>query len=248
MSQDEHQAFAARELGQASYRLLQTQRGVEDLKRRQGEDSDVQDVVLGVVFDALQRGEGGSDELAEEFFKFLVPYAESRSHGRVSPSLRRHLESQDLAQSVFGNLWQDIPDLEFTTFPQFLSMVIQRISWKASNRGRDLRRKKRSEDVRVDVNLEEVQRPANSPSPRTEFAWQEDKDLLMETILAMPNERDRKLIMGRIEGRSLEEMAASLDLEVESARRALNRALERARTHIAEAERGRREEGPSSGH
>ena len=246
MSQDEYQAFAARELGAASYRLLQTQRGAEDLKGRQGQDREVADVVLGVVFDALKRGEQGGEELAEEFFKFLLPYAESRSHGRVGPSLRRHLESQDLAQSVIGNLWQDIPDLEFTTFPQFLSMVIQRISWKASNRGRDLKRKKRSEDVRVEVNMEEVPRPGNSPSPMTEFAWQEDKELLMETILAMPNERDRKLIMGRIEGLSLEEMAASLDLEVESARRALNRALERARTHIAEAERGRRDEGPPS--
>jgi hypothetical protein len=129
MSQDEYQAFAARELGAASYRLLQTQRGAEDLKGRQGQDREVADVVLGVVFDALKRGEQGGEELAEEFFKFLLPYAESRSHGRVGPSLKRHLESQDLAQSVIGNLWQDIPDLEFTTFPQFLSMVIQRIGW-----------------------------------------------------------------------------------------------------------------------
>jgi RNA polymerase sigma factor (sigma-70 family) len=136
--------------------------------------------------------------------------------------------------------------LEFTTFPQFLSMVIQRISWKASNRGRDLKRKKRSEDVRVDVNIEELQRPENSPSPMTEFAWQEDKDLLMETILAMPNERDRKLILGRIEGLSLEEMAASLDLEIESARRALNRALERVRVQIEEAKRARGDEGRPS--
>ena len=246
MSQDDYQAFAARELGAASYRLLQTEYGLEGIEKRKDPGREVSDVVLGVVFDALQQGEGEAAELAEEFFKYLLPHAESRSHGRVGPRLRRHLESQDLAQSVFGNLWQDIPDLEFTTFPQFLSMVIQRISWKASNRGRDLRRKKRALDAHVDMDVGELAQPTQGPGPVTEFAWAEDRELLIETIMSMPNERDRRLIIGRIEGVSLAEMAASLGLEVESARRALNRALERAREHIEEVERSRRDEGRSS--
>ena len=246
MSQDDYQAFAARELGAASYRLLQSDYGLEGLGKRKIAGREISDVVLGVVFDALQGGEGESAELAEEFFKFLLPHAESRSHGRVSPSLRRHLESRDLAQSVFGNLWQDIPDLEFTTFPEFLSMVVKRISWKASNRGRDLRRKKRSLDAYVDIEVEGLTNPVHAPGPMTEFAWAEDKELLIEIIMSMPNKRDRRLIMARVEGVPLEEIATSLGLEVESARRALNRALERAREQIEKADSARRDEGRSS--
>jgi RNA polymerase sigma factor (sigma-70 family) len=241
MSQDEYQAFAARELGAASYRLLQTPFGLEALEKRKVPEREVSDVVLGVVFDALQRGESTDAELAEEFFKYLLPHAQSRSHGRVGPSLRRHLESQDLAQSVFGNLWQDIPDLEFTTFAQFLSMVIQRISWKASNRGRDLKRNKRSEDARVEIDIEDLATSAEQAGPQVEFAWAEDRELLIETIMSLPNERDRLLVIARLEGATIEEIATSFGLELESARRAFNRALERARAHIEESERRRRD-------
>ena len=242
MSNAEYQAFAARELGPASYRLLQSEAGVKDLARRTGQHVEIVDAVLGVVFDALRRrGEDGA--LAEEFFKYLLPHAESHSHGRIGASLRRHLESQDIAQSVFGNLWQDLPDLEFTTFPQFLSMVIQRLSWKASNRGRDLNRKKRSEDERVDLDVEDLISNERSSNEQTDGAWQEDVGVLLETVMSLPNERDRNLILGRVNGQTLEELASSLDLELDSVRRALNRAIERARALYNEGQRGRLDGG-----
>lgn len=246
MNQDENQAFAARELGPASSRLVQSEQGVLDIRRREEEGHEASDVVLGVVFDALQRGDG-ENELAEEFFAYLLPQAEARSHGRVGPDLKRHIESQDLAQSVLGNLWQGLPDLEFTTFPQFLSMVVQRIGWKASNRGRDLRRKKRSEGARVDVDVEELGDSSSGKSPVTKLVRAEDQEFFIKTIMKMPNERDRKLIMDHLEGRSVAEMAETHGLEVASARRALNRALDRAREHFDIAKRGRGKGGDSPG-
>ena len=238
VNQDEHQAFAARELGPASYRLVHSEQGVQDIQRRLEEGHEVSDVVLGAVFDALQRGDG-EPELAEEFFTYLLPYAEARSHGRVGPDLKRHIESQDIAQSVFGNLWQDLSNLEFATFPQFLSMVIQRIGWKASNRGRDLRRKKRSAGARVDMDVGDLGDGRSGESPVSEIVRAEDHELFVETIMTLPNERDRKFIMGHLDGCSIEEMAETHGLEVESARRALNRALDRAREHLELAKRGR---------
>jgi RNA polymerase sigma factor (sigma-70 family) len=242
MNNDEYQAFAARELGPASYRLLQSEVGVKDLVRRTAQQVELADAVLGVVFDALRR-RGEDSALAEEFFTYLLPHAESHSHGRIGASLRRHLESRDIAQSVFGNLWQDIPDLEFTTFPQFLSMVVKRINWKVSNRGRDLNRGKRSEGERVDLDVEDLVPNERSSNEQMDGVWQEDVDVLLETVMSLPNERDRKLILGRISGLTLEEIASSLDLEVSSARRALNRAIERARAHFNEAQEGRSDGG-----
>lgn len=238
VSQDEYQAFAARELGPASYRLVQTERGAEDLRRRRVEGVEVSDIVLGTVFDALKRGDGET-ELAEEFFKFLIPHAEARSHGRVAPDLKRHLESQDLSNSVLGNIWSDVDKLEFTTFPQFLAMVIQRLSWKASNRGRDLRRKKRSEDARVDLDVGEMSDSRSERSPITELVRAEDYELFIKTIMALPIERERKLIMDHLEGRSVAEMAETHGLEMESARKALRRALNHAREHLDLAKRAR---------
>ncbi len=244
LSQDEYQAFAARELGPASYRLVQTERGKEDLRRRHEEGGEISDIVLGLVFDALKRGDG-EQELGEEFFKFLIPHAEARSHGRVAPDLKRHLESQDLANSVLGNIWSDVDKLEFTTFPQFLSMVIQRLSWKASNRGRDLRRKKRSEDARVDLDVGEMGDSRSERSPITELVRAEDKELFVKTIMALPIERERKLIMDHLEGRSVEEMAETHGLELESARKALSRAINHAREQLELAKRARdRRSGP----
>lgn len=240
MSSNEYQAFAADELGPASCRLLQSDPGEQDVQRRSSQGYEVRDAVLGAVFDALQRGD---QEVAEEFFKYLLPYAEARSHGRVGPDLKRHMESQDIAQSVFGNLWQDLPELEFKTFPQFLSMVIQRISWKASNRGRDLRRKKRSEDARVDLDVGELVDERKEKSPITELVRAEDYKLSIMTIMNLPNERDRELIMAHLDGRTIEEMAETHGLEVDSARRALNRALDRAREQLGLVEQDRDEGG-----
>jgi DNA-directed RNA polymerase specialized sigma24 family protein len=222
--------------------LVQSELGAEDLRRRQADGGEVSDLVLGTVFDALKRGDGEM-ELAEEFFKFLIPHAEARSHGRVAPDFKRHLESQDLANSVLGNIWSDVDKLEFTTFPQFLAMVIQRLSWKASNRGRDLRRKKRSEDARVDLDVGEMGDLRGEQSPITELVRAEDVDLFIKTIMALPIERERKLIMDHLEGRSIAEMAETHGLEVESARKALNRALKHAREHLDLAKRARDEEG-----
>ena len=46
VNQDEHQAFAARELGPASYRLVHSEQGVQDIQRRLEEGHEVSDVVL----------------------------------------------------------------------------------------------------------------------------------------------------------------------------------------------------------
>lgn len=236
MSRDEYQAFAARELGPAAYRLVQSERGQEDIRRRAEEGGELTDVVLGAVFDALKRPDSDS-ELGEEFFRFLLPHAEARSHGRIAPDLQRHIESQDLANSVLGNIWGDVDKLEFTTFPQFLSMVIQRLSWKASNRGRDLKRKKRSEDARVDLDVGELGGPSDERSPIAELMHQEDHELFIKTIMALPIERERKLIMEHLEGRTIEELAQSHELSLESARKALQRALTHAREHLELAKR-----------
>ena len=238
VSQLQQQTFAAEALGEASVRLIGTEEGARDVERRLGEGNQVSDAVLGAVFDALRRGDAEA-ELADEFFQYLLPHAEARSHGRVAPDLKRHMESRDIAQSVFGNLWQDLSDLEFRTFPQFLSMVIQRIGWKASNRGRDLRRKKRSEDARVDLDVGGLGDERSERGPLTELVRAEDRELFIETIMTLPNQRDRRLIMDYLEGCSIREMAESFELAEESTRRALNRALERAREHLEVAKRDR---------
>jgi DNA-directed RNA polymerase specialized sigma24 family protein len=238
VSHDEYQAFAGRELGPASYRLVQTDLGKEDLRRRQEKGGEVLDIVLGAVFDALKRGDG-EKELSEEFFMFLIPHAEARSHGRVAPDLKRHLESQDLANSVLGNIWSDVDKLEFTTFPQFLAMLVQRLSWKASNRGRDLRRHKRSEDARVDLDVNEMEGSGSKDGPITELVRAEDNELFIKTIMALPVERERKLIMDHLEGRGVAELAVTYGLEVESARKALRRALNHARALLDFAKRAR---------
>ena len=60
----------------------------------------------------------------------------------VQPSLRRMVDSDDLVQSVFAEIWGNLPDFEFTTRGAFISLLSQRMKWKASNESRRMRTQK----------------------------------------------------------------------------------------------------------
>ncbi len=76
-------------------------------------------------------------------------------------------------------------------------------------------------------------------SPITELVRAEDYELFEKTIMALPIERERKLIMDHLQGRSVQEMAETHGLELESARKALRRAINHAQEQLELAKRAR---------
>ncbi len=164
--------------------------------------------------------------LADEFLSFFLADLARLGHGALGPGLRRFLDSGDLVQSVLGDLWPDMAQLKFESRDAFLALLAARLRWKASDRSRRLQAGKRREDLRKNTDADLL--AVDQPGPATELVSAEE---WQQTALALArlNKRDRELVRGHLNGMSWAELAEANGLQPESARKAVQRALARAR-------------------
>ena len=182
-----------------------------------------EDAVLAVIHASA----GRRRRLADEFLAFFLADLTRLGHDRLAPSLDRFLDTGDLVQSVLGDLWRDLLELRFETRASFLALLAERLRWKASDRARGLRAGKRREDLRAAGDPAQHGNAAG-PSPATEAGRREDWERLVLALTRLP-ERDRRMLRMSLQGSAVEEIARALDLEPETARKALQRARRRAR-------------------
>ncbi|TAH35038.1 MAG: sigma-70 family RNA polymerase sigma factor [Planctomycetota bacterium] len=215
-------SFARDHLGPASERLLESAVHQEAVHLRRQSGGEVADAVLAEVFAAA----GQDRSLADEFLAFFLDGLMRLGHEALRPGLRRYLDTGDLVQSVLGDLWPDIAALHFESRAQFLALLAQRLRWKAADRERGLQAGRRREDRRLPVDEERT--PASDPTPSSELDSREDRERLALALTRLP-ERDRELLRAHLRGDGLERLCGQFHLDREAVRKALQRAIARAR-------------------
>ena len=216
--------FARERLGPASERALSSPEAQALVLSRARAGSSLEDAVLWFA-----HREGRSDaRVADEFVACFLADLLSIARPAISPGLRRFLDSGDLVQSVLGDLWGDLADVEFNSRASFLAYLAQRLRWKASDHHRGLHRDRRREDLRVDTDPGELPLAGPERAPDSLAAERDDWERLALRILRLA-ERDRLLVRLHLRGLSMAELAAEASLEPEAARKALQRALQRLR-------------------
>jgi len=218
------QARAAVLLGPAAARLLASAPGAALALARLRAGKDEEDAVLG-----LAHAHAGDDpELAGEFAGWLMLEMRRAGRGLAGPALRRFLDTGDLVQSVAGDLWPELFELEFESRGQFLALFASRLRWKAMDRARAQNSMRRREDLRVEPKEDDLHAARSTPSPATEAGDREDLELLALALGRLP-ERDARMIRRWLEGVDWERIGSEERMAPESARKAVQRAIARAR-------------------
>jgi RNA polymerase sigma factor (sigma-70 family) len=217
-------AFAREHLGPASEEALCDPQAQTMVLARMRSGTALEDATLSEVFRA-----GATDRrVADEFLGYILPGLMERAHPHLSRGLRRFLDTGDLVQSVLGDLWPELLELRFETRAQFLSLLAQRLRWKASNADRKLKAARRREDMRVATPADEIDHVDDQPSPLSEAGSYEERDRLILALMKL-SERDRLILRLHLKAEPLEVIARETGLSMESARKALQRAVRRAR-------------------
>ncbi len=225
----ESQLVAAREhakqyLGPASLAHLARPQVISSLKQRFEIGSEVADAVLAEIHLAAQH----QPLLANEFIGCFLSDMMMLGSATSKQGLRRLLDTNDLVQSVIEDLWPELSKLKFTTRAAFLSLLSRRLQWKASDRRRMLGRDKRREDLRLNVEPQDVSPKENFKSPLSIMDDREEQDLLLTKLMDLP-ELDRRLVTLHLRGHSVVEMSEILEMERAETDKELQRALRRVR-------------------
>lgn len=210
--------FALEELGPASVELLQQGKTTERLLARVEHGFRIPDAVLAEV----HRASRVDRHLANEFVSYFLQDMLRVGSGALRAGLRRYLDTGDLVQSVFGDLWDDLADMKFESRARFISLLGRRLQWKAVDHAR------RSGNHGEALGSEDQAGiPSAECGPATQLELSEEDELLA-LVLHRLGERDQRLLRLRLKGRTTEEIAGAENMEVATARKALARALERA--------------------
>ena len=115
--------FAREQLGPASERVVSTAAAQALILSRIRGGIMVEDAVLAEVHAAARLDQRAADE----FLAYFLDDAHKKGRRLLSDGLRRFLETGDLVQSVFGEVWTSIADLNFETRAQFVALLAQRL-------------------------------------------------------------------------------------------------------------------------
>ena len=214
--------FARDELGPACATALScVETQVAVLSRRRA-GMNLEDAVLAEAFRIAR----DDRRVANEFVAYLLQDLVCLGRGALSSGLRRFLDTGDLVNSVIGDLWPKLAELQFESRAQFLSLLVGRLRWKASDHARKLRR--RPEEPSIDRDADKIESVASKPSPLSEMGVREQRERLILALTKL-SERDRRIMRLHLRGEPLDSLSMELGLSRESAYQALKRAKRRAR-------------------
>ncbi len=219
--------FAEEKLGPATCALLSEPEGRAFVREKIGAGAEPADAVLAFA----HRQAAAHPRVADEFTAFFLADLLRLGRGRLSAGLRRFLDTGDLVQSVFGDLWPELAGLEFRTRAQFLSLLAGRLRWKIADRDRAFRGPRRREDRREALPPEDAVEAGPGGSPASLAASAEERERLILVLLRLPP-RDRRLLTLFLKGEPVEAIAREEGLALDAARKALQRAIRRARALV----------------
>lgn len=216
------QDFASRRLGPACAALLADVKAQAVAVDRILQGWELEDAVLYVVHLAL----GRDRRAADEFLAFFLLEMERSARSMIAPHLHRYLDSDDLVQSVLGNLWPEMTALRFETRRQFLALLNQRLRWKISDRSRRLSAEKVRADQRLELPPEDLAVPQAGPSPSTLAAQWEDKERLILFLSRLP-EGERELMRLYLRGEKVAVIARQLGRSESSTYKTVRHVMDR---------------------
>jgi RNA polymerase sigma factor (sigma-70 family) len=220
--------FLVEQLGLVCHSRFQDPTLRLQLQKLIADGMELEDAVLKIVHQLAPTDRA----IADEFFGHFLSALMRIGHFSISEGLRRFVETGDLVNSVAGSLWRDIEKTEFHTRRQFLTYCGQRLQWKAADQSRGLTSGKRREDMHREVDVEIAGAAASQkPGPATEVGHREEWERLSLAMLRLPP-RDREILQFHLRGEGHAEVADALGLSPEAARKALQRAIAKARSLI----------------
>lgn len=194
-------------------------KGRDQLRADLEEGLSPEDAVLRSVHGQL----GNQPGLQEEFISYFLGRLLQVRMVDLYPGLRRFLDTGDLVQSVLGDLWPQLRDLEYRDQSSFLALLVRRLRWKAGARRRDLHARKRQEGRRdSSVPLENL--PGKPSSPLDLEIDREEIERAAVALFRLPKE-DQVAVRLHLAGSSSADLAEALDVSVPAARKRLERAL-----------------------
>jgi len=218
-------AFAQHELGEWSAEALRRPTSAARFETRVQAGFGIHDAVLAEVHRAARQNR----RIADEFVAYFLQDMLRVGRGALRAGLRRYLDTGDLVQSVLGDLWDELTELEFESRARFISLLGRRLQWKAADHARRLAAGPRREDREVDGSGLGDEAESRELGPATRFELDEETERLA-LVLHRLGTRDRRLLQARLQGRTTEEIARAEGLQLDSARKAILRARERAQT------------------
>jgi RNA polymerase sigma factor (sigma-70 family) len=214
--------LARRELGSASAEALRDPEALARIADRQQRGLALDDAVFSEVYTLARSRPFVVDEFIGALQRDLA-----RPEGvSTLPDLIPFVDADDICQSVFGDLAGQLFELRFDSRRQFLSMLRTRLDWKLLEYVRWAKAGIRSEDKRVDIPLTSLDRDSGQAGPRT-LAIQRERLEFVERTVDRLRERDRGLLAAYWSGRPMGEIAELCGLNLEAARKAVQRARER---------------------
>jgi len=220
------EAFVSAELGRASLAYLVKKDRPQLLGDAIEAGTPMEDAVLRLLHAAIKRDRNVANEFLAFFFYDLHKLGKFSMSS--SSRLRRFLDTGDLVHSVIGDIWTDIPDLKFESRHQFLQLFAQRMGWKVVDKARRLSTQSRREDRRVFVQPESLEQELACEEIPDKVIHDEERDRLALVLLRM-SPRDRDLLKLRILGYEIQDIAEEMDMTYDTARKAVSRALGKAR-------------------
>ncbi|MHC5211512.1 MAG: sigma-70 family RNA polymerase sigma factor [Planctomycetota bacterium] len=220
--------FTRTELGPASERAMRPQAARRAVRDRMQAGQPIEDAVLGQIHSRI----GDDRRLADEFAAYFL--FDLMKMGKLSMSstsrLRRFLDTGDLVLSVFGDLWEGVESLQFESRGQFKALFAKRLDWKAADQARRMDTGTRREDRRVDASASEFEQHAaeTETAPVPGAIRREERERLILILLRL-KERERRLLTMHLKGMSIEGIAEAMELQYDTARKALSRAIAQAR-------------------
>lgn len=220
--------FLQEQLGPACVLAFSQEARIQELQASLADGRDLEDAALAIV----HRLSGEDRAIADEFLGHFLDAMMRIGSFSVSIGLRRFLDTGDLVNSVAGALWQDLQAIEFRSRREFLAYLGKRLEWKAADRARGLSAGRRREDLHREVDFADAP-PAQEgqDGPATMVVKEEEFDRLALALLRLPP-RDRELLTRHLRGENHAAVAEALDLSPEAARKALQRAIVKARAML----------------
>lgn len=180
-----------------------------------------------VSLDLVQRIQGGDAEAWNELFRRYHDQLLLGVRLRMGSGLRRHLESEDVFQSVAVEAFRDLARFEYRgpgSLQRYLNtLVLNKLRDRADTFGAVKRAGAVPLDEHTAANLRTPEPTYHSP----EF------DRLERALRALPDEQREVIVLRKLEGLSSREVAERLGTTDDAARKAYSRAMAQLATRLA---------------
>ena len=236
---DRISAFVKEQLGPASAEACSTPEALQRIEaRRTGDGLDFEDAILAELFALIKQQDNPvQSELSGEFLHYFLHHMLKMPLTSLYPVVRRMMDTEDVALSVMHDLLPTFTDLEFRSRTAFSSFLLQRLHWKVLDKIRGMNAQSRMETLNVEGALVEDFATSAAPSSVSSAIGHEEQQQLAIALFRL-HPRDREMVSMALDGSSRAEIAAKFGIEVEAARKAIERAVRRVRQIATEGGAG----------